>query len=370
MYKGLIGLGALLLAGTALPLAAQETEATVGKPPAPARGYTVKRTAWGDPDIRGTYPLDAVGSTKMQRPPQYGTRELMTEAEYKKVLDDAANVAGGADREDASNKLGAGNWFEYGSALRQTGLVVEPRDTGRIPPLTEEGKRRVPAMHSSWNRQVFENLDDFNSLDRCITRGMPATMVPFPYNNGVRIFQSPGYVVLNFEMIHEQRIIPLDGRPQLPGKIGTWLGSSRGHFEGNTLVVETTNFNGLSPMAIVGPSNGTAGIPTSTSMHIVEHFTPYAPDKLYYEAWVEDPVILTGPFKIGYPWTRNDKYRPFEYACHEGNSLVIANIHSTSPRFAAWRAEREARTLQGVAVQATAEARAGAPAPAQAGGSR
>jgi hypothetical protein len=170
-------------------------------------------------------------------------------------------------------------------------------------------------------------------------------------------------------MIHEQRIIPLDGRPQLPSQVGTWLGSSRGHFEGRTLVVETTNFNGLSPMVIVGPSNGTAGIPTSTSMKIVEHFTPYADNKLYYEAWVEDPVILTGPFKIGYPWTKNNAYKPFEYACHEGNTLVIANIHSTSPRFAQWRAEREQRTLQGVAVQATAEANQ-ARAGAAAGGSR
>jgi hypothetical protein len=365
--KGLLAAGAAMLVATALPLSAQETEATVGKPPAPQAGWTVKRTAWGDPDLRGTYPLDAVGSTKMQRPPQYGNRLLMTEEEYKKVLADAANVASGADREDASNKLGNGNWFEYGSALRQTALIVEPADTGRIPPLTEEGKRRQQFMRSSWNVQQFENLSDFNSLDRCITRGMPATMVPFPYNNGVRIFQAPGYVVINHEMIHEERIIPLGNRPQLPGAMTQWLGSSRGHFEGNTLVVETTNFNGQTPLAIVGPSNGTAGIPTSTSLKIVEHFTPYAPDKLYYEAWVEDPVILTGKFKIAFPWTRNDKYQPFEYACHEGNTLIIANIRSTSPRFAKWREENERKTRQGLAVQASAEATSAAP---PAGGSR
>ncbi|MEO6040649.1 MAG: hypothetical protein ABIP41_02000 [Croceibacterium sp.] len=346
-------LGALLLAAGAVPLCAQET---VGKPPASAPGWAVKRTAWGDPDLRGTYPLDAVGSTKMQRPAQYGERLVMSDAEYKKALADAANVAGGADREDASNKLGNGNWFEYGSALRQTALIVEPAATGRIPPLTEEGKRLQSGMNSSWKGLVFEGLQDFNSLDRCITRGMPATMLPFPYNNGVRVFQAPGYVVLNHEMIHEQRIIPLDGRPQLPGAMGTWLGSSRGHFEGATLVVETGNFNGLSPMVIVGPSNGTAGIPTSTRMKIVEHFTPYGPGKLYYEAWVEDPLVLTGPFKIAFPWTRNDTYKPFEYACHEGNTLVIANIHSTSPRFAEWRAERE-RKLASELAAATPAAR-------------
>ncbi|HYD24803.1 MAG TPA: hypothetical protein VEB68_08390 [Croceibacterium sp.] len=327
----------VLLLGLATPLVAQET---VGKPPPNPAGWTAPRTAWGDPDLRGTYPLDAVGRTPMQRRPQYGDRLVMTDAEYDEAVRAAAEVEAGADREDAGNRLGAGNWFEYGTALRQTALIVEPAETGRIPALTEEGKRLQGGMRSSWNGEVFEDLDDFNPLDRCITRGMPATMLPFPYNNGVRVFQSPGWVVINHEMIHEQRFIPLDGRPQLDRAISTWLGSSRGHFEGDTLVVETTHFNGLAPMVIVGPSNGTAGIPTSPSMRIVEHFTP-GPEGLYYEAWVEDPVVLTGPFKIAYPWARNDAYEPFEYACHEGNTLVIANIRSTSPRYAQWRADNE-----------------------------
>jgi hypothetical protein len=344
--KALLALGSALALGTALatpgPLAAQET---VGKPPPPPAGWSVPKTAWGDPDLRGMYPLDAVGRTPMQRRPEYGNRLLMTEEEYQKALESAEEVEAGADREDANNQLGSGNWFEYGSALRQTALIVEPAETGRIPALTEEGKRMQAGMRSSWNGEVFERLQDFNSLDRCITRGMPASMVPFPYNNGVRIFQAPGFVVLNHEMIHEQRIIPLDGRPQLHGNMTTWLGSSRGRFEGNTLVVETSNFNGLSPMVIVGPSNGTSGIPTSTSMKIVEHFTP-TPNGLYYEAWVEDPVVLTGGFKIGYPWTRNNDYKPFEYACHEGNTLLWANIRSTSPRYAQWREENERKLAE------------------------
>ncbi|MEO6152497.1 MAG: hypothetical protein ABIT09_07895 [Croceibacterium sp.] len=328
---------------------------TVGQPPAAKAGWTVKKTAWGDPDLRGSYPLDQIGRTPMQRRPEYGSRLLMTDEEYKKAVDAATQVAGGADREDASNQLGPGNWFEYGSALRQTALIVEPAATGRIPDLTAEGKRRQAGMNSSWKGKVFEDLGDFNSLDRCITRGMPATMLPFPYNNGVRIFQAPGYVVINHEMIHEQRIIPLDRQASPAAGVESWLGSSRGHFEGSTLVVETTNFNGQSPMVIVGPSNGTAGIPTSTRMRIVEHFTPYDNDHLYYEAWVEDPVVLTAPFKLGFPWTKRNDYKPFEYACHEGNTLIIANIHSTSPRFAKWREDNEKRTLQGVAGQAVAQ---------------
>jgi hypothetical protein len=118
----------------------------------------------------------------------------------------------GADREDANNQLGAGNWFEYGTALRQTALIVEPAETGRIPAMTEEGKRRQAGMQAAGTARCSRGLKDFNSLDRCITRGMPATMLPFPYNNGVRVFQAPGWVVINHEMIHEQRFIPLDGR--------------------------------------------------------------------------------------------------------------------------------------------------------------
>jgi hypothetical protein len=340
--KGFLAAGTAMLLTAAAPLAAKDT---VGVPPPAPAGWSVPKTEWGDPDLRGMYPLDQVGRTPMQRRPQYGKRLLMTEEEYQEALSSAAEIEAGADREDASNELGAGNWFEYGTALRQTALIVEPAETGRIPEMTEEGKRRQQTMGSSWKGQVFEGLADFNSLDRCITRGMPASMLPFPYNNGVRVFQGPGWVVINHEMIHEQRFIPLDGRPQPPEGYTTWLGSSRGHFEGDTLVVETTNFNGLSPMVIVGPSNGTSGIPTSTSMKIVEHFTP-GPDGLYYEAWVEDPTILTGKFKIGYPWKRNNAYEPFEYACHEGNTLIWANIRSTSPRYAKWREDNEAEMAE------------------------
>ena len=209
--------GVVVFLGAVAPAVAQQTP---GTPPAKQADWTVPRTQWGDPDLRGTYPLDQVGRTPMQRRPQYGDRLLMTDEEYAEALEAAAEVEAGADREDANNRLGAGNWFEYGTALRQTALIVEPAETGRIPEMTEEGKRRQKDMKSSWNGEVFEGLDDFNSLDRCITRGMPATMVPFPYNTGVRIFQSPGWVVINHAMIPEQRFIPLDGRAAPHGHPG------------------------------------------------------------------------------------------------------------------------------------------------------
>jgi hypothetical protein len=207
--------GAALVLGAVAPVAAQQT---VGTPPPPEAGWSVPRTAWGDPDLRGMYPLDQVGRTPMQRRPHYGNRLLMTDEEYAEALRAAEEVEAGADREDANNQLGAGNWFEYGTALRQTALIVEPAETGRIPALTEEGLRRQKDMRSSWNGQVFERIGDFNSLDRCLSRGLPSSMTPFPYNNGIQVFQSPGYVVLRLELVHETRILPLDGRPALDRK--------------------------------------------------------------------------------------------------------------------------------------------------------
>jgi hypothetical protein len=329
---GLTAFAAALLAAPALPALAQTSEDEVGVPPAPPAGWQAPRTEWGDPDFRGSYPLD-LGRTRMQRDADFGTRKLLTPEEYGGAVEAADFAEAGADREDEANTLGSGNWFEYGRALRQTSLIVEPAD-GRIH-MNAEGERRAALMKSSWSQQVFDGIEDFNSLDHCITRGLPASMIPFPYNNGLRVFQSPGHVAINLEMIHETRIIPLDNQPRLPGQIDLWTGSSRGHFEGNTLVVETTNFNGEAPMVIVGPSN--QPIPTSKSMRIVEHFTLYGPEQVFYEAWIEDPEVLSEPFKLGFPWRRDDSYEPFEYACHEGNTLVRAYITATSPRYEEYR---------------------------------
>lgn len=314
-----------LLAVPAFPAEAQEG----------GKSWQVPRTEWGDPDFRGMWPLE-VGQTRMQRDARYGDRAYMTDEEYAAAQDAAAQLNAGADIEERSDTLGAGSWFERGRVLRQTSLIMEPAN-GRIPPLTAEGERRKAAMRSSWDNGVFESIEDFNSLDRCITRGMPATTIPFPYNNGVEVFQAPGYVVFNHEMIHETRIVPLGDRPPLPVTMKTWLGEPRGRWEGDVLVVETTNFNGESPMVIVGPSN--APVPTSTALKITERFTMIDADTIRYEAWVEDPVVLTGPFKLDFPWRRDESYASFEYACHEGNTLVPAYIKATSPRFAAERAK-------------------------------
>ncbi len=323
-----LALAALALAALAPPAVARHAGGAHR-----SRSWTPPRTAWGDPDLRGTWPLDSVGRTPLQRPEKFGDRALMTDAEYEAARKAAADAAKGYEREDAQDKIGQGHWLEPSKAapLRRTSLITEPAN-GRIPPMTDEGEARAAGMRSSWSQKVFDSLADFNVLDRCITRGLPASMLPFPYNNGVRIFQAPGYVAIQLELIHETRIIPLDGGPPPPAQIRPWLGASRGRFEGNTLVIDTTNFNGEAPMVIVGPTN--KPIPTSRSLHIVERLTPTGPDTLQYEARIEDPEVLTGPWTMAFPWTRNDGYRIYEYACHEGNSAIQNYIHATSPRFA------------------------------------
>ncbi len=318
-------------AAAALALAALVQPAAAG----PSAHWTAPRTPWGDPDLQGTWPLNSVGRTPLQRPAAYGDRAQMTDAEYAAAEKAATKAVEGFDREEKADKLGNGHWLEPGSEpLRQTSLIVDPAN-GRLPPLTARGKEMAEAMRSSWSPPPFDSLADFNPLDRCITRGMPASMLPFPYNNGVRIFQSPGWVAIQLELIHETRLIPVDGRAPLPAAMTTWLGSSRGHFEGSTLVIETTNSNGRSPMIIVGPGN--VRVPTSTSLHITERLTRTGPNTIRYEARVEDPVVLTAPWRMSFPWTRNDGYRFFEYACHEGNTVIQNYIHATSPRFAAMR---------------------------------
>src|SRR5690606_5957450 len=162
------------------------------------------------------------------------------------------------------------------------------------------------------------------------TRGLPASMVPFPYNNGVEIYQTPGYVVIRLELIHETRIVPLDGRPQLPDEIRHWMRESRGRWDGDSLVIETTNCNGLSPLVFVGPSNDPR--PSSESMRETGRPTRPGPDSDPDDAWVGGPEGLTAPYEMDFPLTRPDGYRIFEYACHDGNTVIRNYRETTDPR--------------------------------------
>jgi len=294
--------------------------------PPVSHAYTPKKTPWGDPDLRGMWPIDAIGGLNIQRPVSMGNRVWLTDQEYKVVSDRMEKSRNAAAAETKSNKLGMGNWVEMTGAGRRNSMVVDPVN-GRLPDLTEYGKHQTEIGRSSWvPGQTFDWVTDFDSWDRCITRGFPASMLPFRYNNGVQIMQAPGYVIVNLEMIHDARIIPLDNRPLPPASVTSWMGESRGHWEGNTLVVETSNIKpGAAPLnaaSIGGPTPAWNTIPMSPQAHVIERFTMINANTITYEMTFSDPVVWTKPFTLRMDWPRNEKYQFFEYACHEGDEQV------------------------------------------------
>ncbi|HVZ22489.1 MAG TPA: hypothetical protein VG871_15555 [Vicinamibacterales bacterium] len=309
-------------------------------------GWTAPRTPWGDPDLRGTWPISYVGSVPLERcagddfargsapkAPCDPHKAFLTDEEFK------ARVAAAARRGDryaeAVKEGDLGKAFQTGitdptTPQRQTSLIVDPPD-GRLPAMTAAGKRLSSKMRSSWalpgETPTFDSERDFDTWDRCITRGMPASMFPYRYNNGLQILQTPGYVVLNMEMIHEARIVPLDGdsrRPPISPKITEWLGESRGRWDGTTLVIVTTNFKAGASATNIGVMGSPPGnrFPTSERMRITERITRMNDDTLLYEITTEDPVVLTRPWTARFPLKLDNGYVWWEYACHEGNRTI------------------------------------------------
>jgi hypothetical protein len=206
-------------------------------------------------------------------------------------------------------------------------LVVDPPD-GRIPPLTPEGRRRLAPPESpldavnarqrgasSFGNGPFDGPEDFSLFDRCITRGLPGSMLPFLHGNSYTIVQAPGLVSIRYEIMHETRVIPLDGRPHAGAGVRMDMGDPRGHWEGNTLVVETTNFTGRSAYR-----NADAG-----TLRLTERFTPTTARTLEWRVTVDDPKTWTRPWTFSMPLTRDHGEAVLEFACHEGNTAV-ANI--------------------------------------------
>ena len=255
-----------------------------------------------------------------------------------------------------------GHWVESDASGHRTSLLVEPAN-GQLPAFTPWAQDLYKRGRSSWNQHPFDWVTDFDTWDRCVTRGFPASMLPFRYNNGIQVMQAPGYVVIRLEMIHDARVIPVVSKDKWaelqktrwPANVRTWFGQSLGYWDGNTLVIETTNIKagdsvstnnfdrGPSPlnMATMGvPPNNT--IPTSEEAKVVERLTPTGPDHIVYELHYEDPKVFTAPWTAQLDWTRNEDYGMFEYACHEGD-VQIRNYITAS------RAGRldEARAEQG-----------------------
>jgi hypothetical protein len=295
--------------------------------PAHAAEWTVPLTSWGEPDIQGTWPINHLIGVPMQRDPKFGERLFLNDEEF---AEEQASVQARDERFQTGPIPQAD---AAGMAMRQTSLIVEPVD-GRFPELTAYGKELQAKMRSSYDpkQTVFDTIQDFSAWDRCITRGMPVSMLPRNYNNGIRFFQSPGYVVISLEMAHEARVIPTHGAPALDSDIRQWMGESRGHWEGNTLVVETINFaHGLDTGMTSGGVPGAPGPqPSSDDLRIIERFTRTGPDSMDFEMIVEDPAVLaSGSFKVQYPMVLDNDYKMYEYACHEGNTAVRNYIETS-----------------------------------------
>ncbi len=218
-------------------------------------------------------------------------------------------------------------------STRQTSLVIDPPD-GRIPLRSEAEAKR------DFNVANVDSFETMSPWDRCITRS-PTHIFPAGYNNGYQIIQTPTHVVIMSEMIHEARIVPLDGRPPAGSEIRQWLGVSRGHWEGATLVIETTNFHDRGWISTHAGSGRLRGVPHSKRLRLVERLTRTDPDTIVYQMTIDDPEVYERPWTFSMPLVRSDDYQIFEYACHEGNEATALIL-------------RGARTLEREAAAAAA----------------
>ena len=330
--------GAALAAG---PLAAQQTPADLTTIPPVATDYQPNKTAWGDPDLRGTWPINDVAEMPVNRPDQYGNRFFKTAEELAAEQARVEQLETGYKKEEAQETIGSGHWIEYLGGASRTSMVVDPAN-GKLPPMTPQAQAVYRAGRSSWTpNTAFDWVTDFDSWDRCISRGFPASMLPFRYNNGIRIYQAPGYVTIALEMLGT-RIVPIGTGDKWPEPVEAWLGSSRGRWEGNTLVIETTNLkSGDSATRDMYARNGsplnmaTRGIPpwntipTSARAKVTERLTMIGENTITYEMTYSDPEVFTAPWTLRFDWTRDDSYDFFEYACHEGNVQVRNYITSS-----------------------------------------
>jgi hypothetical protein len=270
---------------------------------------TAPRTAWGDADLQGVWANATI--TPLERPKALAGKEVLSDDEEVRLEADA--VQSQVDRPPRPGDTGTYNqfWFDRGTkvvATRRTSLIVDPPD-GSLPPYTKQGEEV-----GAWQRG-FDAPEERSLWERCLTRGLPNVMIPGPYNNNYQIVQTPDYVVIYYEMIHDARIIPLDGRPHLDASMPQLHGDPRGRWEGDTLVVETTNFTDKMKGKLF-PSGNYKG--SGASMRLTERFTRIDADTIKWEFTVDEPATFTRPWTAVVPMYRGtaDLY---EYACHEGN---------------------------------------------------
>jgi len=275
--------------------------------PRSAAHWTQARMPWGDPDLQGIWSYASV--TPLERPNGQAGKEFLSTEEAERVNVDAATRGDRRDKDPRADVEGAYNsfWWDRGKSTGRTSLIIDPPD-GRLPALTPEGERRRTEQAAFRRAHPADSYEDRPLQERCIIyHGVPP--LPTGYNNNYQIFQTPGYVTILDENIHDARVIPLNGRPHLPPKVTQWNGDSRGHFEGNTLVVETTNYSPKTAFRFqVAPE----------SLRSVERFTRTAADQVDYRYTIYDSTTYTKPFTVSLPMTAIEG-PIYEYACHEGN---------------------------------------------------
>ena len=312
----LVMIAAFMLAS---PVASQIPKSSRGEAGS-GKTWQPPRTPDGKPDLQGVWINPTI--TPFERPLELANKPVLTKGEAAELEKKAAET--NVDRPPRPGDVGTYNqvWTDSGTRVvstMQTSLVVDPPD-GRVPVKpSAEAKRDYNLAHNA------DSYEYMSVWDRCITRGVPAGMFPAGYNNAYEIVQTPGYVTILYEMIHEARIIPVDGSPHLPSDVRQWNGDSRGHWEGNTLVVDITNYNGKGWSGTSASTGRIKGIPQSQSLHVVERFTRTAANTILYEARIDDPEMYTKPWTVAIPLTSDPNYRIYEYACHEGNEAV-ANV--------------------------------------------
>ena len=302
--------------------------------------YTPPKTQWGDYDFAHTFQIENLNAARIlfQRPKVFGDRDYVTQEEFDRRI--KAAEASDARYSQAGQGLNAGgtqglaDWLRKTEFGHRTSMLISPAD-GQLPALTPWAEKLWSEGRSSWvPGQAYDTPADFDSWDRCVSRGFPASMFPFRYNNGIRIFQSPGYMVISLEMLGT-RVIPIGNAKPWPGQVEAWMGDSRGHWEGKTFVIETSNIKSgdgatydLSKRAASPLNMATQNvpafntIPTSPKAHTTERLTMVDANTMDYQITYDDPLVFTAPWTARFEWARDDSYQFFEYACIEGDVQV------------------------------------------------
>ncbi len=296
-----------------------------GDKPAPA--YTMPRMPWGDPDLQGVWSSDDTAGIPLSRPQQFANRLYMTDEEYanrQKQVDrgiEAAENAEGSFRGDFARR-----------AFHQTSLVIDPPD-GRMPAVTAQAKlRAAPRDRGTFGDGPFNSTEDFTLYDRCITRGVVGSVLRVIYGNGNRIVQGPGMVAISYEMIHDTRVFYTDGRPHINQAIRQYLGDSRARWDGDMLVVETTNLTDKTSIGLNGN-----GLRHSDRMKITERFKRVAPDVIQYQVTVDDPVTYEKPFTISMPGRRSTAASSCPTSATKATTRSGSRSAPSAPRTRRWQ---------------------------------